>query len=254
MQQTKVYSFPSTDQVARALDKFLAQASAEAIKQHGRFTVAFSGGSLPATVAKYLKDNKSIDFSKWFVFFSDERCVPHADPESNFKLVKDELLSHVPIPDSQVVKISEALVNDSKQAAEDYDLQISKALGCDAVNQPPVFDCILLGIGPDGHTCSLFPGHPQVKEKSKWVTFIDDSPKPPASRITLTIPVLNRARNVAFVVTGGSKCDTVKLIVDGRDMSLPAAHVAPSEGSLYWFLDDATAKHLTVNKPAEFKL
>ncbi|KAJ2741321.1 suppressor of los1-1 [Coemansia sp. BCRC 34301] len=252
--QPKVYSFSSADRVAQALDKFLEQASAEAIRRSGRFSVAFSGGSLPATVARYLRDNKSVEFAKWFVFFSDERCVEHSDAESNYKLVKDELLSHVSIPDEQIVKISEALVNDSKKAAEDYGLQIAKALGCDIVNQPPTFDCILLGIGPDGHTCSLFPGHPQVEEKEKWVTFIDDSPKPPASRITLTIPMLNQARNVAFVVTGGSKCDMVKQIVDEGDQALPASRVAPTQGNLYWFIDDAAAMHLTANKPAEFKL
>ncbi|KAJ2897688.1 suppressor of los1-1 [Coemansia aciculifera] len=252
--QPKVFSFSSADQVAQALDTFLEKASAEAIRRSGRFTVAFSGGSLPATVAKYLKDNKNVDFSKWFVFFSDERCVEHTDSESNYKLVKDELLSHVPIPSAQVVKISEALVNDSKKAAEDYELQMLKALGCDVVNQPPAFDCILLGIGPDGHTCSLFPGFSQVEVKDKWVTSIDDSPKPPPSRITLTLPVLNHAKNVAFVVTGGSKCDVVKRIVDDCDQSLPAARVAPLVGSLYWFLDDATSKSLIANKPADFKL
>ncbi|KAJ2333015.1 hypothetical protein GGI00_002529, partial [Coemansia sp. RSA 2681] len=93
-----------------------------------------------------------------------------------------------------------------------------------------------------------------VEEKDKWVTFIDDSPKPPASRITLTLPVLNRAKNVAFVVTGGGKCDVVKAIVDGRNQDLPASRVDPSEGNLYWFLDVATARYLSINKPVEFKL
>ncbi|KAI8321486.1 6-phosphogluconolactonase [Martensiomyces pterosporus] len=251
MSNVKVFSFPTADDVARSLDAYLAHASAQAIARTGRFTVAFSGGSLPATAAKYLKSNKAVDFSKWFVFWADERCVGYTDGDSNYKLVKEEFLDHVSIPSSQVVAINESLVGDSEAAAKDYEEQLQRVFGQEGV---PVFDCILLGIGPDGHTCSLFPGHPQISETEKWVTHIDDSPKPPPRRITLTLPVLNNAREVAFVVTGGSKADMVKIIVDDKDLTKPSAHVAPATGSVYWFVDDATSKDLSVVKPSTFKL
>ncbi|KAJ2005064.1 suppressor of los1-1 [Coemansia thaxteri] len=246
---TKVYSFSSTNEVAQGLDKLLAHLSSEAIARSGRFTVAFSGGSLPATVAKYVKHNSTIDFSKWFVFWADERCVDHSDSESNYRLVKEELLDHVPIPAKQVFAIDPTLLSNSAAAAAEYQSQMVAVF--DSV---PVFDCILLGIGPDGHTCSLFPGHPQIEENDKWVVHIDDSPKPPPSRITLTLPVLNHARTVAFVATGAGKRGILREIIDDRNLALPASHVAPTNGSALWFVDHAAAQDLKINKPAEFKL
>ncbi|KAJ1643751.1 suppressor of los1-1 [Coemansia erecta] len=263
MPQAKVFSFASTDDVSHALDKFLEDASRESIARSGKFTIAFSGGSLPATASKYLQHNTKIDFTRWHVFFADERCVKHNDADSNFKLVKDELLDKLAsdgkIPANQVHSISESLVNDSEKAASDYQQKIAQVfavIGDDNSQSTvlPEFDCILLGIGPDGHTCSLFPGFPQLDEKVKWVTHIDNSPKPPPSRITLTLPVVNNARKVAFVVTGAGKRTTIRDIVDKRDLSLPAARVAMSVDPVYWFVDDAAAQDLDVVKPSEFKL
>ncbi|KAI7832894.1 hypothetical protein BX661DRAFT_178745 [Kickxella alabastrina] len=253
MPLTKVFSFPTPDKVSLALDQFLTQASSEAIAQAGKFTIAFSGGSLPTSVAKYLKDNQTIDFSKWYVFWADERCVDYDSADSNYKLVKEELLDKLSnkIPAAQIIPISESLVNDSEAAAADYQEQLVSVFGD---QKTPVFDCILLGIGPDGHTCSLFPGFPQLNEKSKWVVHIDDSPKPPSSRITLTYPVVNNAKKVVFVVTGAGKSQTIKQIVDDKDDSKPATRVALPKGTVYWFVDDAAAQDLSVVKPSEFKL
>ncbi|KAJ2704215.1 suppressor of los1-1 [Coemansia sp. IMI 203386] len=253
MSPAKVFSFASADDVSRALDKFLEEASSESIARSGKFTVAFSGGSLPATASKYLQHNTKIDFTRWHVFFADERCVSHADADSNYRLLKEELLDKLSakIPATQVVSIAEPLVNDSKAAALDYQQKIAQVFGDESVL--PQFDCILLGIGPDGHTCSLFPGFPQLDEKTKWVTHIDDSPKPPPSRITLTLPVVNNARNVSFVVTGAGKRTTIRDIVDKQDQNLPAARVSTAS-PVYWFMDDAAAQDLAVVKPSEFKL
>ncbi|KAJ2720465.1 suppressor of los1-1 [Coemansia sp. Benny D115] len=254
MPLTKVHSFSTGDKVSQALNAYLEHASKEAIARSGRFTVAFSGGSLPATACKYLKDNKNVDFSKWYVFWADERCVEYDSPDSNYKLVKEEFLDKLSskIPDIQVIPITESLVGDSQAAAKDYQEQLVTVFGDQT--KFPVFDCILLGIGPDGHTCSLFPGFPQLQEKEKWVVHIDDSPKPPPSRITLTLPVVNNAHEVAFVVTGAGKRKTIKEIVDDRDESKPASHVAPPKGTVYWFVDDAASQDLSLVKPSDFKL
>lgn len=105
-------------------------------------------------------------------------------------------------------------------------------------NNLPVFDIILLGMGPDGHTCSLFPGHPQINEKERWVTYILDSPKPPKERITLTLPVLNNAHHVYFVATGKDKAPRIEEIVN-HTATFPSALVQPTHGELLWFVDKA---------------
>ncbi|KAJ2298605.1 suppressor of los1-1 [Coemansia sp. RSA 2706] len=259
MSLTKVYSFEDNDKVSQALGQFIAHASAEAIARNGRFTVAFSGGSLPATACKYLRDNPQVDFSKWYVFFADERCVPLDSDESNFRLVREQLLDHLvqqkrSIPADQVMVINDELVASPEDVAQDYLDKMQSVFAGSTKTKFPQFDLVLLGIGPDGHTCSLFPGHALLEERNSWVASIEDSPKEPPRRITLTMPVVNHADKVAFVVAGAGKSKTVRAILDEKDVHMPATFVKPVKGDVYWFLDDAAAKGLAENKPTEFKL
>lgn len=248
----RVYSLPSTDAISQALDVYVTKVSAEAVARHGMFTVAVSGGSLPKLLCR-LRQNETVDFAAWHVFFVDERCVPLNSEESNYLLLKNELLDHVPVPASQVYTINETLLRKPEEAAEDYMDKLKNLFAKKNAVKVPCFDLILLGIGPDGHTASLFPGHPLLNEDLEWVGHVTDSPKPPPSRITLTLPVLNHAHHIAFVVTGEGKRDAVRQILDEKNEELPPTNVKP-HGELVWFLDEAAASDLTLTKPTPFML
>ncbi|KAJ1924445.1 suppressor of los1-1 [Tieghemiomyces parasiticus] len=250
-----VYAFPTVNDVSASLRDFVLRAQDEALAKHDRFTIALSGGSLPATLARGLLEHQTaFQWSKWHVFYADERCVPLNDAESNHRLAHEAFLAHVPIPAEQVYTINPDLVGQPEAAAEDYQHQLMQAFaptGDDV--RFPVFDLILLGMGPDGHTCSLFPGHPLVNERTLWVSSLTDSPKPPPSRITLTFPVLNHAHAVAFVTTGANKQDMLVRVLDQTEEGLPAGMVNPTAGHVYWFLDEPAAAKLQdslIDRPA----
>ncbi|KAF0695831.1 Aste57867_13351 [Aphanomyces stellatus] len=238
----KVLHIGSTgDAVGSAVAKLVAELSQASIAASGRFSLALSGGSLPKILEKGLSSLKDgVDFSKWHVFFADERCVPLDHADSNYLACHDALFQHVSIPRSQIYTI--ALHDDPAVVAQDYTQQLSQLWGTEL----PRFDLILLGMGPDGHTCSLFPGHPLLDETHLWVASISDSPKPPPKRITLTYPVVNNAAAVAFVATGESKAPLMRhmLGVDAQTPSLPAARVHPTQGQTHWFIDEAAAAKL----------
>ncbi|KAJ3013359.1 6-phosphogluconolactonase [Thoreauomyces humboldtii] len=274
MVSPEVFVFSSTDDISAALDSFLTTASANAIAKNGRFTVSLSGGSLPKVLGAKIRTNEAIDWSKWHIFFADERCVAHDHDDSNYKLAKDELLDHVPIPSSQVYAINEKLVGDRHAAAKDYVDQLEKVFGKGSF---PSIDVNLLGIGPDGHCCSLFPGHALLDVKDVWVASLDDSPKPPPSRITLTYPVVNNAAVNLFVSTGESKADALHKILDLKEalpsgrgegdhllvddrgddqvgtlidsLSLPVT----AQNRLIWFLDTPATNKLSL-KPLKYSL
>ncbi|KAJ3177522.1 6-phosphogluconolactonase [Irineochytrium annulatum] len=233
---------PNADAISSALDARVSAASASAIQRTGRFTVAISGGSLPSQLGANIKHNNSVDWSKWHVWLADERCVPHDHPDSNYLLIKNNLLDHVPIPAEQVHPIGAQLVNDPAAAAQDYQNQLRALFGDGGV---PVFDLILLGMGPDGHTCSLFPGHALLQEHSLWVAPITDSPKPPPCRITLTYPVLNAADNVWMVTTGRAKAEVLHAILD-EGAALPSGLVKPRK-PMHWIVDTEAATLLSAS-------
>ncbi|KAL6132241.1 hypothetical protein ACLB2K_070612 [Fragaria x ananassa] len=249
-QKKKVEVFDSEEQLAVELAKYTADLSEKFAKERGAFTVVLSGGSLINSMRKLCEAPylESVEWGKWHVFWVDERVVPKDHEDSNYKLAYDGFLSKVPIPAGNVYAINDALSPEG--AADDYEtclkhLVTNGVLATSKTSGFPKFDIMLLGMGPDGHVASLFPGHPLVNEKEKWVTFIKDSPKPPPERITFTFPVINSSAYIAMVVNGAGKSGAVQTALGNSENSdtLPVALVA-AEDELTWFLDKEAASKL----------
>ncbi|XP_039896507.1 6-phosphogluconolactonase [Simochromis diagramma] len=238
----RVLVFPSSAELGPVLAQLVTSRAEKAIGCHGRFTLGLSGGSLVSMLSKELLALSELDCSKWLVGFCDERLVSFDDPESTYGLYKSQLFSKINIPESGILTIDCSLpVN---ECAEDYTRKLKEVFPDDDF---PVFDLLLLGMGPDGHTCSLFPDHPLLEETKKIVAPISDSPKPPPQRVTMTFPAVNSARCVAFISTGGSKAPVLKEVLEGGEASpFPAARVVPTKGELFWLVDEPAAASLTI--------
>ncbi|RSH88676.1 suppressor of los1-1 [Saitozyma podzolica] len=255
-----LYTFDDSSKLQNSLANFILKAQTDAINHRGTFTIALSGGSLPNQL-KPLAEMEGVAWDKWQVFFADERIVPLDHPESNYAACAKAFLDHVPLKREQIHTLNTALFtdftktnptdepkdadeaeNEAIEIADDYEQQLVHTFAGANSARYPTFDLILLGMGPDGHTCSLFPGHPLLAESTRWVAEILDSPKPPARRITLTFPVLNHAFRCAFVATGEGKQDTLATILDKPEEGLPCSRVRPiSPGLVFWFTDKAAA-------------
>ncbi|KAI3628202.1 6-phosphogluconolactonase [Malassezia furfur] len=241
-----LYDFPTGDELSQALAEYVIKVQNEAIERRNMFTVATSGGSLPKLLAKHLvgRSDKAVRWDKWQIFFADERIVPLNHEDSNYDLCNKELFSKVPeLQPNQIHTIKESLIEDPEELSDEYEKQLADAFtGKDSVRNP-VFDLILLGMGPDGHTASLFPNHPLLGEHGRWVAPIYDSPKPPLRRITLTYPVLNHAHHVAFVLTGEGKQDALVKVLGDPEQHLPASRVRPFlPGDVLFFTDSEASK------------
>ncbi|XP_061871527.1 6-phosphogluconolactonase [Colius striatus] len=239
----RVCVFPSPRELGPALARLVAEEAAAATAGGGRFTLGLSGGSLVQILARDLPAAAAAAApSRWLLALCDERLVPAEHPESSGGAYAAQLLPRLPGPGPALLRVAPALP--PAAAAADYEQQLRQAFPGQDV---PVFDLLLLGLGPDGHTCSLFPGHPALQETEKLVVAVTDSPKPPPQRVTLTLPVLNAARAVAVVATGQAKGPVLKRILEGEeDEPLPAARVRPRSGRLLWLLDEAAAQGLSI--------
>ncbi|KAF0924375.1 hypothetical protein E2562_010051 [Oryza meyeriana var. granulata] len=241
----KLLIFDAEEDLAVSLAKYTAELSEKFAAERGAFTVVLSGGSLIKALRKLAEPPylDSVEWSKWHVFWVDERVVPKDHEDSNYKLALDGLLSKVPIPTGQVYAINDAL--SAEGAADDYETCLKQLIknGVIAMSQStgfPRFDVMLLGMGPDGHIASLFPGHPLVNENQRWVTYIKDSPKPPPERITFTFPVINSSAYVAMVVTGAGKAGAVQKALSDKQTSsdlLPVEMAVLQDGEFTWFTD-----------------
>ena len=235
------------DQVALAEEaarRFVALAQA-AIADHGRFTVALSGGSTPRALYARLAQsplNEAVDWANVLVFWGDERMVPPDDIESSYRMARETLLAQVGIPAANIYPVP-TIGGTPEAAASAYEETLTAAFGTDA----PRFDLILLGIGPDGHTASLFPGQPEVVRPSTALAVaVHNAPKPPPTRVTFTYTLINEAANVLFVVSGADKARALHSILRGEiDVArLPAQGVRPKQGSLVWLVDAGVARLL----------
>jgi len=234
-------SYSNPEELVDALAQFIIKAQKESIDKRGKFTVAISGGSLPQQL-NGLIGKQGVRWDKWQVFYADERVVPLDHSDSNHKLCTDKLFSKIPIPQHHIHPIDYSLKDDLEDLADAYEKELIHEFASRNSARFPIFDLILLGVGPDGHTASLFPGHELLTEEDRWVAYITDSPKEPPQRITLTLPVINHASRVAFVASGAGKADTLHTVLDKPEVGLPASRVRPiTPGQVYWFVDDAAA-------------
>jgi 6-phosphogluconolactonase len=223
--------------MAAAVANFIVQKSNEVLSRKKYFTLALSGGNTPAVLYKLLGQSpfkENIPWKKIIIFLSDERFVSHNNSESNYKMIDEILLSKVPVLKKNIFPVRTENISPEKSAL-DYEASLRKF-----VSQPPPFDLILLGLGEDGHTASLFPGSPVLKEKKKWVKEIYVAEKN-MYRVSFTLPLINNAANVAFMVSGKNKAPIVKKIISDRKKILPASLVQPV-GNLIWFLDADAAR------------
>ncbi|PZC49332.1 MAG: 6-phosphogluconolactonase [Chloroflexi bacterium] len=221
----------------------LLDLSEKAVTSKGCFTIALSGGSSPQGLYTLLASEKfkgHISWNKWLVFWGDERTSDTELITSNYKVANQTLLSRVPIPKEQIYRIASEINPD--KTAKDYYQNIYAAFGF----KDPVFDLILLGMGKDGHTASLFPGTEALNEKNSGVV-ASWVPSLKTTRITFTLPLINNAKNVAFLVKGISKAMMVKKVLQPAetDPVPPASLVRPINGELYWFIDRLASTNLT---------
>ena len=229
-----------------------ASAAAASIKTKGSFSVALSGGSTPRGMFALLAADEFRPRVRWdrvFFFWGDERHVPPDHPDSNFRMALEALLSHLSLRDDQVFRIH-AENPDPAAAAQDYEGTVRQFFGL-GDGQFPRFDLVLLGMGPDGHTASLFPGTKALLEQTRvvvanWVGKFN------TYRITLTAPAINNASSVVFLIGGEDKASALKAVVDGpREPSqFPAQLIQPRDGSLIWLCDQAAAHLLQTKQEA----
>jgi 6-phosphogluconolactonase len=229
----------------RAVRLFIETAR-QSVEERDSFKVALAGGSTPRALYSLLGEEiyaSRVPWEKAQVFWGDERCVPPSSDESNYRMAFDALLSRVPIPPGQIHRMRGE--DEPEQAARDYGQLLLEKLH----ENPPRFDLILLGMGEDGHTASLFPDSPALLDTVHPVAapYVE---KLKSHRLTLTLPVINAAASIIFLVTGEQKAETLRIVLEeeGRGREYPAQLVSPTRGELLWLLDEAAASRLSLRK------
>jgi 6-phosphogluconolactonase len=226
----------------KAAELFKAAARANA-DQRGRFVVALSGGSTPRGMHRLLATPTALTEVPWehtHLFWVDERCVPANDPESNLGMAWRDLLRFLPLPRENIHFMRGDFP--PEETAEEYEWELSQFFQL-GKGEFPIFDLIFLGMGKDGHTASLFPGQSALHEENKLVVAVKGG-IPNVGRTTLTYPVLNRARQIVFLVAGMEKAEAVKALLEGDRPELPAAKIKPVRGDTIWLLDQEAASLL----------
>jgi 6-phosphogluconolactonase len=240
-----VETFPDPLALAQAAAERLLALSTDAIATAGRFSLGLSGGSTPRTLFELLASSafaSQIEWPRVHLFWGDERCVPPDHADSNYRMTRQVLLDRIPVPAENIHRICGEL--SPTEAAVEYERDLKTYFGSDAL---PRFDMLLLGMGTDGHTASLFPGTSALREDSCWVVE-NYVAQMDAWRITLTAPAINAAANVCLLVAGAEKAETLRHVLQGPHQPeiYPAQLVRPKNGRLTWMVDAAAAARLTV--------
>jgi 6-phosphogluconolactonase len=235
-----IQTYPTPERLADAVARQIVILAADAIATNGRFRLALAGGSTPRAAYALLASEafaRQVEWGRVDLLWGDERCVPPDDPRSNYRMAKEALLDRVPIPRPQVHRIRGE--DDPECAAADYERELHRLLDRDPL------DLVLLGLGGDGHTASLCPGQAAVRETERWVVAVP-APTGDLWRVTLTPAVLNRARNVSFIVAGASKARRLEQVLRGplAPDVLPAQAIRTPAGRLTWMVDGAAAGRL----------
>jgi len=234
---------PNADALMHAVTNWMVDLIANTLKQQDRITLALSGGNTPKSLHLLLASEAyrhKIDWSKLHFFFGDERFVPFNDERNNAKMAFDTLLNHVPVQPEQIhIMQTEHITPEASAAA--YEKILHQYFN----EQPFSFDLVLLGMGDDGHTLSLFPGTAVIDETKKWATHLWLEAQQ-MYRITLTAPIVNQSAQVAFITTGANKATALKAVLEGpvNVHQYPSQIIRP-KGSLHWFTDSAAAALLT---------
>lgn len=226
-----------TEELATRVADWLIGYANEVIERQGRFAIALSGGSTPKALHTLLAAEpyrSQTDWSAWQVFWGDERAVPFDDDRNNARMAYETLLNHVPVPPAQIHVMRTDL--EPIEAATEYAYTLHSLFD----GQPHTFDLVLLGMGDDGHTLSLFPGQDVVHEQHAWTSAFWLASQD-MYRITLTAPVVNQAACVAFLVAGAGKAETLKAVLEGPYVpdQYPSQVIKPADGQLIWFIDEA---------------
>lgn len=241
---------PSAAALADASAERFAAAAGHAIETHGRFVVALSGGSTPrATYERLAREPLAsrVDWTRVHFVWGDERCVAPTHADSNYRMAFATLLDHVPVPSANIHRIRGEDPPD--RAAEAYEVALRNLLhtpaGLPSLDPARRIDLVLLGLGDNGHTASLFPESSALEEMTRWVLSARVDAKPPW-RVTMTLPLLNAAAELLFIVAGKGKAEMLKRVIDGppRPRELPAQLIAPSAGRVHWLVDADAASQL----------
>ncbi len=238
--------FLDVESLSKAAAAEFVRCAGEAVAARGRFTVALSGGSTPKRLYHLLTTEpfrSQIDWGRVEIFWGDERCVPPDHKDSNYRMAREAMLAQLPIPVEHIHRM-EAERSDRDAAARDYEAVLARVFGVSVGEEPPAFDLLLMGMGPDGHTASLFPHTKALDETHRWVV-PNHVPQLNTNRMTMTRPTLNRGREVLFLVAGADKAERLAEVLAGpaEPKRLPSQSIQP-EGQLVWFVESAAAERL----------
>ncbi|MBM3356434.1 MAG: 6-phosphogluconolactonase [Betaproteobacteria bacterium] len=243
---TEIRRYATAAELGEAAAAYFAEAAGAAVAERGRFCAALAGGRTPVLLYGALRRLPWLEAVPWthvHLFWGDERCVPSGHPESNYGLARRELLDRVPIP-AENFHHTPVESGTPAQAAAAWEAALHAFFGSGTgKDEFPAFDLVILGMGADGHTASLFPGDAALEEKKRWVMPVSARGEPAVARLTLTLPVFNHARRALILVAGADKRETFEAATARRESAqdaYPAARIRP-RGTLSWFFTEASA-------------